>query len=132
MNTINKSYNIYNQGAKVYSDTQAQTQPTTTKQTVAQPAQQQKVEPAKTLATSTQSDKVSISDSGRAAVAQDKATQASSATNTTSTNSATTAAQNKDLDRFISGFTKSGHTKEQAINAYNLYASLANQQNIRT
>lgn len=194
MNPVNKGYNLYNQGARVYSDTQTQTQPTSTKPTAAQPAQPQKVEAAKTLAAPTQADKVSISDSGRAAVAQNKdsfvnaimkagysreaaearfgklQSQRNDATtapsNTTATvnvagaansaaapataatsltqpvnnanktsnlnaNSTSEQPENKALDRFVSGFTKSGYSKEQAISAYNTYAALANQQGIR-
>jgi len=198
MNPVNKGYNLYNQGARVYSDTQTQTQPTSTKPTAAQPAQPQKVEAAKTLAAPTQADKVSISDSGRAAVAQNKdsfvnaimkagysreaaearfgklqsqrndataapstttakaattvnvagaansaATPATAATSLTqpvnnanktsnlNANSTSEQPENKALDRFVSGFTKSGYSKEQAISAYNTYAALANQQGVR-
>jgi len=198
MNPVNKGYNLYNQGARVYSDTQTQTQPTSTKPTAAQPAQPQKVEAAKTLAAPSQADKVSISDSGRAAVAQNKdsfvnaimkagysreaaearfgklqsqrndaatapntstakpattvgvtdaantaAASATAATSLTqpvsntskssslSANSTSEQPENKALDRFVSGFTKSGYSKEQAISAYNTYAALASQQGIR-
>jgi hypothetical protein len=46
-------------------------------------------------------------------------------------NSTSEQPENKALDRFVSGFTKSGYSKEQAISAYNTYAALANQQGVR-
>jgi len=184
------NYNIFNRGARVYSDTQTQTQPATTKATQPTPtAQAAKVETAKAAVAPTQAEKVTISDSGRAAVAQNKdsfvnaimkagytkeaaearfnglqsqrdnnATAKVASTNTTtsavnatatpitpttsltqpvsdtsktsntSANATSSQPENKALDRFVNGFTKSGYTKDQAINAYNMYAALAGQQ----
>lgn len=181
------NYNIFNHGARVYSDTQTQTQPATTKATQPTPtAQAAKVETAKAAVAPTQAEKVSISDSGRAAVAQNKdgfvnaimkagysreaaearfkglqsqrdnhaatnvantsaasssaSTSATpttsltqpvsdtSKTSNTSANATSSQPENKALDRFVNGFTKSGYTKDQAINAYNMYAALARQQ----
>lgn len=121
-------YNIYNHGARVYNDTQTQTQPASTTVTTAQPNT--------TMATSASTaDRVSISSAGRAAVASTvtSASTPAQTVNSTSTANSSSSAQteNKDLNRFISGFTKSGHTKEQAISAYNTYAAIASQQGAR-
>jgi len=189
MSTINNGYNLFNRGARVYSDTQTQTQPTATQATQAQqPAQATKLASTNAAVAPTQAEKVTISDSGRAAIAQNKdsfvnaimkagyskeaaearfnglqsqrnndatvqttpattstvATPATAATsltqpvgdtsktNNASANATSSQPENKALDRFVNGFTKSGYTKDQAINAYNMYAALANQQGVRT
>lgn len=50
------------------------------------------------------------------------------ATNSNNNGNNTQPTENKVLDRFVSGFAKSGLSKEQAMAAYSTYAALANKQ----
>jgi hypothetical protein len=118
-------YNIYNAGVRAYSDTQSLNQSAAKTPAAAQST----TDTTKTVTTAAPNlaEKVSISNSGRAAVAQDKVAQASSTTSTASTNAAT-ATPNKDLDRFTQGFAKTGHSKEEAAAAYSAYTAALSQQ----